>query len=1188
MSTRASADRSAGASESGTRIELCGALRADLRGRQVTPLLPGRQGRLLFAFLVVNRHRRVSRHELHDVLWPVELPDAPESGLSSVLARVRRAVGEGVIEGRAELALRLEPDAHIDVERAASDAREAERALADGDPRAAMAAAEVALETVTRPLLPGLEGAWIDDAQAELTALEPNLLEILARAALALGGESLTKAERFASALVDRHPFREAGHALLIEVQARRGNLAEATRTYHRLRVFLRDELGTAPSASVSALHERLLQRGRAESLGDLTPPAAGGRVPLPPIGGARPAAPFVGRREPLDRVRALWREVTTGRHRLALVVGEPGVGKTRLAAHFASEVHETGGAVLYGRCDEEPLVSYQPFVEALRHYLRHGDWEEDAKVQGELLELSRLIPEAEMERSEAPPPRDPETGRYLLFEAVATLLRRGARVHPLLLVLDDLQWADRGTLLLLRHLLRHPRSMQVMVLGLFRDVELGIEHPLAGLVADLRRELPLERVALEGFDEDESDALVTAHLAAPATEAFVRGLRTQTEGNPFFMQEALRSLVESEAVAKGEAASEQALQSVGVPESVADVILRRLGRVSELAGELLTVAAVIGREFDAGVAAAVLATPVDGALEAMDEAMAAGLVGEVADSVDRFAFCHALVRAAAYDRLSTSRRLRLHLRVAEALEAGAGVERAGAGELAHHFFLARQVGGAEKAVRYALRAAEEDSRALAHEEAAAHYRRALEVLGGESGDGSLRCDVLLALGRSQWRAGDSAARETYFEAADTARRRGAPEQLARAALGLGERYWEAKAVDEQYRHLLGEALSTLGDEDSVVRARLMARMAENLHFTAEQQRGAELSLEAVAMARRLGEVDTLVTALMGRHVALLHIEHLDERLRLIDEVLTLTREHRALSAEACHWRLFDLCELGEVDQARHDHAELAALAQQLRQPLLQHLAIGWEVVFAHLAGDVGEAERLAMQSFDFARRAQVGDASSSLAAMLFALRRQQGRLGELVTAMEALVDEAPSAPLAWNAALALANLDAGNVEEGRRRYERFAARDFAAVPRDWYWLATIGLLAEACVALEDLERAPHLYELLLPYADRSLQVIFAVCFGSVHRQLGILARVMERFDDAEEHFRAALEVNERMGALLMTAETRCEYGEMLLRRGNEGDRDRAAVLGALAEEIAAPRGLDGLAQRARALTGSR
>ncbi|MDQ3678174.1 MAG: AAA family ATPase, partial [Actinomycetota bacterium] len=472
-----------------TRIELCGSLRVLIRGRPVTDALPGRQGRALFAFLAVNRHRPVNRQELLDVLWPEDLPEAPEAGLSTILARARRAVGPGVIEGRSELRLELPPDADVDLERVAAGAEEAERALAAGEPEGAILAAETALEIAARPLLPGTEGAWVQACRDELAALEPDLLEALASAALAAGGrEHLATAERTARTLAERHPFRESGYALLIEVHARRGNVAEATLTYDRMRVLLRDELGTTPSAALSAMHEDLVVHGRipgapAQEAGgrasaDDTSPAAG--VPLPVIGGARASTSFVGRDDHLRRLRAPWLEAGTGQRRLALLVGDPGVGKTRLAAQFAAEVHESGATVLYGRCDEEPLLSYQPFIEALRHYLRHGDWRADADAERDLQELARLIPEARSDDATPPPSQDPETERYRLFEAVARLIGRATRSRPLLFVLDDLHWADKPTLLLLRQLLRHDDPARLMVLGIFRDVDVGADHPLA------------------------------------------------------------------------------------------------------------------------------------------------------------------------------------------------------------------------------------------------------------------------------------------------------------------------------------------------------------------------------------------------------------------------------------------------------------------------------------------------------------------------------------------------------------------------------------------------------------------------------------------------------------------------------------------------------------------------------------
>jgi DNA-binding SARP family transcriptional activator/KaiC/GvpD/RAD55 family RecA-like ATPase len=1176
------------------RIALAGTLRAEIGGRDVAGELPGRQGRALFAFLVLHRHRPVSRGELIGVLWPREPPEAPEAGLSTVLARARRALGEGVVQGRAELQIVLEEDTDVDIERAEAGAQAAERALAAGDLRGARASAEAALEIIGRPLLPGIEGDWVERLRSELAALEPGLLEVLARAALGVGDrEHLAVAERVARTLAERHPFRESGHALLIEVHGRRGNVAEATLAYDRLRAFLRDELGTVPSSAVSALHEELLREGRLSAVREprdaqaATAAATGrqaGPLPLPVIGGAPAGTPFVGRGDQLERLRKAWQDAGTGRRRLALLVGEAGVGKTRLAGRFAADVHSAGATVLYGRCDEEPLRSYQPFIEALRHELRHGGLVADPDAAHDLAELARILPEARPAADDAPlPAHDPDTERYRLFEAVASLLRRATQRAPLLLVVDDLHWADKPTLLLLRHLLRHADPARLLVLGLVRDVEIREDHPLTELTTDLRRDGRFDRLVLDGLSEREADALVAARLAAPPSAAFVRGLCEQTQGNAFFIEEALRALVEAQVLEAGAEAQAAALESIGVPDSVADVILRRLSRISERAREALTVAATIGPEFDLAILEALVpAASPEGVIAALEEAMASGLIAEVAESVDRFAFCHALARDAIYGRLSRTRRLRLHLRVATALEAAG----APPGALAHHFFAAREVGAAQQAVHYCVLAGQEAAASLAYEDSAEHYRRALEAIAADpAADEAQRCDLLLALGRIQWRAGDAAARATYLEAAASARERAAAEQLGRAALGLGERYWEARAVNRRHAELITEAVQGLPACDSTLRARLMGRMAENLHFTAEQDYGKQLSADALAMARRLGDPEVLAMALMSRHVALLHIEHLDERMALSDEVLAATGEHRALRAEALHWRLLDICELGAPAEARRAHAELTALAGQLRQPLLEHLAIGWEGVFAHLAGDVDAAERCASRSFKQAGRAQVGHASSYLAGMLYTLRRQQGRVGELLAPMQGLV-VGGSANLAWSAALALAQVETGAIEQGRARYAQLTAGGARAVPRDWFWFFTVVLLAETACALEDADRAQELYDLLAPHADRFVQVIFAANWGSVQRQLGALAAVGERFDAAEEHFRAALNANGRVGAVLMTAETQVAYGALLLRRGAPGDRARAAELAGRVELIAVPRGLHGLRQRARALTG--
>ena len=317
-----------------TRIQLCGRLVVELDGRRVERELPSRQGRMLFAYLAHKRHRPVRREELIECLWPGERPADSAAALNTLVSRLRRALGAGVIEGSSELSLALAPDAEIDVELAAGALAKARMAIAGRDWQAAWGPAHAALAIARRGLLPGLEAPWIDRARSDLEDLELEALEAVAETGLGLGGAELAAAERASAALVERAPFRESGHRLRMESLAAGGNVAEALQAYEELRRLLAEELGTGPSPALAALHGRLL---RGES--DVTAPAP-----------RRPAdvAPFVGR----GRELAALERVLADRRGVVLIAGEPGVGKTRLA----QELTERAGADAYwGRAPRRP-----------------------------------------------------------------------------------------------------------------------------------------------------------------------------------------------------------------------------------------------------------------------------------------------------------------------------------------------------------------------------------------------------------------------------------------------------------------------------------------------------------------------------------------------------------------------------------------------------------------------------------------------------------------------------------------------------------------------------------------------------------------------------------------------------------------------------------------------------------------
>ena len=543
-----------------TRIRLCGPLAVEIDGRDATAGLPAGQAESLLCFLLANRDRPVDRGELIAVMWPERPPRDPQGALRPILSRLRRALAPATIEGRDRLRLALPEPVWLDVEQAAAALEDARR-LGRREP--AQAAARPARAGLPPPPRRGV-GAARAAAQVEELALEA--LEWVGRGALASG--ELGAAERAARELVARSRYRESGHRLLMEALAAGGNVAEALRVYEDLRVLLRDELGATPAAEIVELHGRLLAGEGARD-----------RVPLPAIL-ARPGA-FIGRAR---RARRAARGVERGPAPLRPALRPAGDRQDAADRRARASAHAEG-TVLYGSCPQEPLLSYQPFVEALRHYVRN------AGTTG-APELAQLIPELESDPAPGPAPEDPETRRYLMFEARRALLSDAGARAPLLLVLDDLHWADRPTLQLLRHVLRAQDEAPLLIVGTYREGETPAE--LVELLADLRRDRLLAgRLARRPrrAGRRRADRRARGH-EAPA--ALVHTVHAETDGNPFFVEEVVRHLLES-----GRWTDTLTPDEIGVPEGVKEVLVRRLARLSEACRTALAHAAVLGREFD-------------------------------------------------------------------------------------------------------------------------------------------------------------------------------------------------------------------------------------------------------------------------------------------------------------------------------------------------------------------------------------------------------------------------------------------------------------------------------------------------------------------------------------------------------------------------------------------------------------
>jgi class 3 adenylate cyclase/tetratricopeptide (TPR) repeat protein len=894
-----------------------------------------------------------------------------------------------------------------------------------------------------------------------------------------------------------------------------------------------------------------------------------------------------VGRTAELAQLRTTFDDVLSGHPRVTMVAGEPGIGKTRLVEELAVYAGLRRAQVLWGRCYEgEGGVPYLPFVEAFRSYVRGRTDVELREVLGSSApEMSTLVSDIRARFGDLVPlpSLDPDAERLRLFDGIAAFIHNAAAQSPLVIVLDDLHWADKPSLLLLQYLVRHLDRDRVMLVGTYRDVELDRAHPLAEAVATLRRERTYDRVLLRGLSlDDVTDLLVAASNQAPPPE-FAAMIHRETEGNPFFIAEILRHLVETGAIRREGDRWTGTPESVmeNLPEGVREVIGRRLSHLSADCNALLTVAAAMPQGFSLDVARAVTGFEEDLALDLLDEALRQHVVQERRDGAGTLDFAHALIRQTLYNELSTPRRVRLHRQIAEALEKhyGAAVD-AHLPELAFHCFQAAPGGDLGRAIDFCRRAAERASDQAAFEEAQRFYDMALQALDlSDDPDLRARFELLLSLGTTTSRAGDRAsARAVLADAIVVARTLDDFDLLGQAVVERASMEAMGSNADPEVVGLLEEVLARAGDGAPGLRARVLERLATLFTFY-DDARAQEYARAALRAADEAGDVAVRGRALMVWTTTLTRPEDEDEQgrtaaelARIADELGDLELVNAAVGSQLVEAMrnqdralLDEWVERGEV------------LAERSRSVNHRINAAIHRANVATIDGDYVAADAAIADVLAIARR--LGDrAIRNLVGVAFLpSARERGLLSMLEEPTRRAAGENPEP--GWRAGLAQLLALLGKPDEAAAELDVLGAKGFENLPenvaRPYTWAAA----AEAATLVGATEHARALYPLVGRREGKGVLLGTAAFHGSTDRYLGLLARTIGELDASVAHLEGAERAHLAFRSPPWTARTRLDLARSLLARDCDGDHRRALALLNAALETAQQLGMTSLAE---------
>lgn len=846
------------------------------------------------------------------------------------------------------------------------------------------------------------------------------------------------------------------------------------------------------------------------------------------------PDEPLVGRHRELQVITAGLARVLAGQGRLEIVSADAGMGKTRLARETASIARREGFSVLRGTCWEgEGAPAYWPWVDLLRDHLEAAG---DPAAEGS--DLSELLRAASarmpvVARAPINADKDAQQARFVLFDWFCEVLAALAARRPTLVIVEDLHWADAGSLLLLQFIVERLATLPIAVLATGRD-------PLPAVAKELGRHEQVAYRTLGGLTRDEAAALFAARVeCVPAADIFDQVMHL-TGGNPYFLCE-LAQLWKD-----GSHTEPQTI--MGLPPSLAALTEHQLGRLSPTGLALVRAAAVIGRAFDPALAARVSDVPIADAMSHLDDAVTQRILTRL--PAGRFRFRHALVREAIDERIQLADRTRLHERIAIALEqeVRAG-RRISPTALAHHFCMALPFTHRRRAGAYAVAAGEAAQDTLAYEDAILQFRRAQDAYGPTLSDRDT-CDILLKLGAAQTGAGALAlSRHTFECAATLARRADCPERLTRAALGFRGMMWATIPADLPAISLLEDARTRLKEYCQHLEVELLCALSKSLYYSHHVTRAHNYSSRASRLAAGLGDQRLEAIALEAHAVCLLRPDRIDALLASADD---LAQRAEALGdAELLFnsriFRQFGLLTIGDTQAADRELLEAASISATVRNPRFAWQVSLLESARATFRGYLPLAEEIAQRAQELGRR--VHDSSATQYSLLQVLQRAllRDEVDSLLDPAAALSVQHPTV-VGFRIARALILARLSHTSLAAELIHEVAYNDFEVIPRDnlFIWLMT--MTAEAIVLAKMEAYADTAYQLLLPYAHHNIVAAWGTLIdGSVSHYLGIIAAFQGHYEAATLHFEAAIQRHRHNGAPALTARSQLAYARSAL-----------------------------------------